>query len=101
MGSDPEQCLICLEKFTEDEAYIPELECECAIFVHWNCWEPWTGECLYCRDTYVEYNEPIIVPQRHYIIEVYLLYNDSASLLLKSLIVFFTLYFFILLYHAD
>jgi hypothetical protein len=46
---DATACLICLEKFTEDEAFIPELECECAFFVHWHCWEQWCGACLYCR----------------------------------------------------
>jgi len=96
-----EQCLICLEKFTEDEAYIPELECECAIFVHWDCWEPWTGGCLYCRDIYIEYDdEPIVIPEQR-AIQNYIVNNDLASLLLKALITFFTVYFFILLYHVD
>jgi len=64
---DATACLICLEKFTEDEAFIPELDCECAIFVHWECWEPWCGACLYCR-VYEEelMEEPIIeAPQEN------------------------------------
>jgi hypothetical protein len=44
-------CPICFENFEEDEAHIPELECGCAIIVHSHCWEPWSGECLYCRNT--------------------------------------------------
>ena len=56
---DATACLICLEKFTEDEAFIPELECECAFFVHWRCWEQWCGACLYCR---VYDEEPVEEP---------------------------------------
>ena len=46
---EPLACPICLESFTENSAHIPELSCNCSIFVHLECWEPWTGECLYCR----------------------------------------------------
>jgi hypothetical protein len=101
MGSEPEQCLICLEKFTDNEAYIPELDCDCAIFVHWDCWEPWTGGCLYCRDIYVEYDEPIVIVERRYPIELYILHDNRASFLLKASVAFFTLYFFILFFHGD
>jgi hypothetical protein len=44
-------CPICLEAFEENEALIPELECSCLLIVHEKCWEPWSGECLYCRQT--------------------------------------------------
>ena len=48
---DPVACPICLENFQEDEAYIPDdLNCNCILIVHWSCWEPWSGECLYCRN---------------------------------------------------
>lgn len=98
--SNAEQCLICLEEFTQDKAYIPELECECAIFVHWACWEPWAGGCLYCRDEYIEYDdEPIIPEQRP--IQNYIVNNDLTGFLLKISVAFFTLYFFVLFYHTD
>lgn len=99
MGSDPAQCLICLENFTEDSAYIPELECECAIFVHWTCWEPWNGGCLYCRE--IELEDDIVVPigERRYVIELYMVYNEWTSFFLRLAVGFFTLYFFILLNH--
>jgi hypothetical protein len=44
-------CLICLEPFEENEALIPDLQCSCLLIVHEKCWEPWSGECLYCRQT--------------------------------------------------
>ena len=44
-------CPICLELFTEDEAHIPDLSCGCNLIVHEECWQPWSGECLYCRNT--------------------------------------------------
>jgi len=44
-------CPICLEPFEENEALIPELDCSCLLIVHEKCWEPWSGECLYCRQT--------------------------------------------------
>ena len=48
---DPVACPICLENFQGDEAYIPDdLNCNCILIVHWKCWEPWSGECLYCRN---------------------------------------------------
>jgi hypothetical protein len=96
MGSEPEQCLICLEKFTENEAYIPELECECAIFVHWACWDPWAGGCLYCRDEYIEYDdEPIVIPERHNAIVNFIYHDDLTKLLINISLVSFILYFYI------
>ena len=56
---DSVSCPICLESFDVNEAYIPDLDCNCTLIVHWSCWEPWTGECLYCRNT-IEYEEPHI-----------------------------------------
>ena len=46
---EPLACPICLESFTENSAHIPDLPCNCSIFVHLECWERWTGVCLYCR----------------------------------------------------
>jgi hypothetical protein len=97
--TDAEQCLICLENFTEDEAYIPELDCDCAIFVHWGCWEPWVGGCLYCRENSLENYEIIVVNERRYPFELYILHNEWANFLLKVSVVFFSLYFFIIINH--
>ena len=53
-------CPICLELFTEDEAYIPPLVCGCNLIVHIECWQQWSGECLYCRNTHV-LEEPVVL----------------------------------------
>ena len=55
-------CLICLEPFEENEALIPDLECSCLLIVHEKCWEPWSGECLYCRQTDEGRILPVPVP---------------------------------------
>lgn len=87
----PLTCPICLELFEEDEAYIPELDCECAIFVHWGCWEPWEGGCLYCRDVplFEEPEEEPIIQQRNP------LYNWYFTFFVNIAIVSFTLHFLI------
>ena len=53
MGSSDKQleCMICLSDFQADFAHIPELDCSCTIIVHEECWEQWSGTCLYCRNT--------------------------------------------------
>lgn len=53
MGSSEKQleCMICLSDFHADFAHIPELDCSCTIIVHEECWEQWSGYCLYCRNT--------------------------------------------------
>jgi hypothetical protein len=97
--AEAEQCLICLEKFTEDLAYIPELECECAIFVHWTCWERWTGDCLYCRGGYIDYDdEPIIIPEQRNGIANFIFYDDLTKVFLYISLGFFILYFYIAIY---
>jgi hypothetical protein len=63
------QCLICLEPFEENEALIPELECSCLLIVHEACWEPWSGECLYCRQI-EEYIPPVQINQSVYVINI-------------------------------
>jgi len=50
---DPLACPICLDNFTEDDAYIPRLRCPCTLIVHLECWRRWSGECLYCRNTHL------------------------------------------------
>ena len=97
--TDAEQCLICLEKFTEDEAYIPELDCECAIFVHWSCWEPWTGGCLYCREISLEEYDELIIPEPRYAIREFIIHNNQMNILFNLSLCFFSLYFFIILHH--
>ena len=87
--ASPEQCIICLEDFTQDKAYIPKLNCNCAIFVHWDCWEPWTGECLYCRS-----EEPI---RYRRIPIVFILEDNNTAVILRLLVCLFSLYFFILI----
>lgn len=42
-------CIICLEPFETQYAFIPELNCECMFITHDECWLKWTGDCLYCR----------------------------------------------------
>jgi len=92
----PEQCIICLENFTQDKAYIPKLNCNCAIFVHWDCWEPWTGECLYCRS-----NEPIniqpIIYRRAPII--FVLNDNNTAVILRLVAILCCFYFFIITNH--
>ena len=53
MGSSDKQleCMICLSDFHANFAHIPELDCSCTIIVHEECWEHWSGRCLYCRNT--------------------------------------------------
>lgn len=43
------ECAICLLEFQEDSAYVPDLGCHCTFIVHEECWNRWTGSCLYCR----------------------------------------------------
>jgi hypothetical protein len=57
------KCIICLSNFETNEALIPELRCSCILVVHEECWDQWTGACLYCR----EYPEQ---PQIH-VIEIH------------------------------
>jgi hypothetical protein len=93
------QCPICLEIFKEDEAYIPDLECLCAIIVHLDCWIPWSGGCLYCRETpitdYEEFVLPPIVeePQNNQYIILY--YNPHEILCVLALCI--VLYFYIII----
>jgi hypothetical protein len=56
-------CPICIEPFEENEALIPELDCSCLLIVHEKCWEPWSGECLYCRQTREIVEPPIEIHQ--------------------------------------
>jgi len=50
-GSEKQlECQICFEDFHADFAFIPELDCSCTIIVHEECWEQWSGLCLYCRN---------------------------------------------------
>lgn len=56
-------CIICLSDFSSDEAFIPALRCSCVIVVHKECWDQWTGACLYCREyahapIYIEIERP-------------------------------------------
>lgn len=61
-------CLICLEPFEENEALIPELDCSCLLVVHEKCWEPWSGECLYCRQTEEVPFVPVQLNQTFYVL---------------------------------
>lgn len=59
-GSEKQlECQICFEDFHADFAFIPELDCSCTIIVHEECWEQWSGLCLYCRNRVCEVEEPI------------------------------------------
>jgi|LakMenEpi03Aug12_release.lakeMendotaPanAssembly.Ray.scaffolds.fasta_scaffold841821_1 hypothetical protein len=42
-------CIICLQTFETNYAYIPILNCDCIFITHNECWDKWTGDCLYCR----------------------------------------------------
>jgi hypothetical protein len=44
-----EVCKICLLDFETDHAHIPDLDCECILIVHEECWERWNDTCIYCR----------------------------------------------------
>jgi len=59
------QCPICLDEFKVDEAHIPDLQCKCALIVHLDCWIPWSGGCLYCREELEEYEEPIVIVRQY------------------------------------
>lgn len=48
------ECAICLSEFQADFALIPELDCNCIVVVHEECWDQWSGLCLYCRNTAIE-----------------------------------------------
>jgi hypothetical protein len=69
-------CPICFENFEEDEAHIPELDCGCAIIVHSHCWEPWSGECLYCRNTREQPIYHIVQPEIR--VRYILINNDNT-----------------------
>uniref|UniRef100_A0A6C0APR3 RING-type domain-containing protein n=1 Tax=viral metagenome TaxID=1070528 RepID=A0A6C0APR3_9ZZZZ len=94
------QCPICLEEFTEDFAFVPELPCNCALIVHQSCWEPWSGDCLYCRDTLT--NEPREHEneiQVRFVQNINIVYYDPQRILF-SVFLFFALYLFIIITHT-
>jgi hypothetical protein len=62
------ECQICFEDFHADFAFIPELDCSCTIIVHEECWEQWSGLCLYCRNREYEVEEPIYIVTSHNVI---------------------------------
>ena len=77
-------CIICLEPFEENEALIPELDCSCLLIVHEKCWEPWSGECLYCRQA----EEPQYIPPPLQINQSVYIINICPTLILMIGIVF-------------
>ena len=86
------RCIICLSDFNSDEAFIPALRCSCVIVVHKECWDQWTGACLYCREyahgtlpIYIEIERPQQSPLD--LIRICLLY-----LVLLAFITWFQLY---------
>lgn len=89
---EPVSCLICLDYFKEDSAHIPDLPCSCTLIVHEECWKPWSGECLYCRESVEELPEI----QLRIVQNINITYQ-TPSQILSTIIIFFALYFFILI----
>jgi len=63
------ECSICFSEFIEDSAYIPVLDCSCILIVHEECWNKWTGICIYCRTPQqiierVPVNVPVLCERR-------------------------------------
>jgi hypothetical protein len=58
-----EVCKICLLDFETDHAFIPELDCDCILIVHEECWERWNETCIYCREPRIVEVIAIAYPQ--------------------------------------
>ena len=50
-----EHCMICLTNLQPGSRFVPELNCSCTILVHEECWNQWSGICLYCRREVIIY----------------------------------------------
>jgi hypothetical protein len=44
-----QKCMICLSDLPPESEFIPPLNCSCTMIVHEECWNQWSGSCLYCR----------------------------------------------------
>ena len=93
LSMEPVSCLICLDYFKNDSAHIPDLPCSCTLIVHEECWEPWSGECLYCREALIEELPEI---QLRIVQNINITYHNP-SYVLSTLIIIMLLYFFIIL----
>jgi len=88
MGSSDKQleCMICLSDFNADFAHIPELDCSCTIIVHEECWNKWSGSCLYCRTTNIvpaPINRPMPLINKLKKIIVYIIWSVLAFIYMK------------------
>jgi hypothetical protein len=89
------QCPICLESFKEDEALIPDLPCNCALIVHLDCWTPWSGSCLYCREEVQEFQH-VVEPQLQQAQPNIVYYNPADVLCI--IVACFVIYFYIIIH---
>lgn len=90
-------CPICLEHFQEDAAYIPDdLNCDCTLIVHWECWEPWSGDCLYCRNTVADNRQNNLN-----IIQYIIIHQERNVCFYVLLFVWIVMYIIVIVYNVT